>query len=54
MSKIYVIAIGPGNLVDMTPRAKNAIEAADEVIGYSTYVELIKEYFPDKKFISSG
>jgi precorrin-3B C17-methyltransferase len=54
MSKIYVVGMGPGNSVDMTPRAKNAIEMADVVIGYSTYVDLIKEYFPGKEFISSG
>lgn len=54
MSKIYVIGMGPGNSEDMTPRAKKAIDNADLVIGYSTYVELIKEYFPDKQFISSG
>lgn len=54
MSKIYVIGMGPGNSEDMTPRAKAAIESADMVIGYSTYVELIQEYFPGKVFLSSG
>ena len=54
MSKIYVIGMGPGNTMDMTPRAKNAIESADEIIGYSTYIDLIKEHFPSKPFISSG
>ena len=54
MSKIYVIGLGPGNSEDMTPRAKKAIEIADEVIGYSTYIELIEKFFPGKKFVSSG
>ena len=46
MSKIYIVGIGPGSEPDMTPRAKNAIEAADVVVGYTTYIELIKNYFP--------
>jgi precorrin-3B C17-methyltransferase len=54
MPKIYVVGLGPGNIEDMTPRAKAAIEAADEVIGYSTYIELVQEFFPGKVFISSG
>ena len=28
MSKLYVVGIGPGNLLDMTPRARQAIEEA--------------------------
>lgn len=54
MSKIYVVGIGPGDIEEMTPRARKAIEAADIIIGYSTYVELIHEHFKDKVFINSG
>ncbi|MHB1443803.1 MAG: precorrin-3B C(17)-methyltransferase [Candidatus Humimicrobiaceae bacterium] len=54
MPKIYVIGIGPGNIEDMTSRAKSALEDADIIIGYSTYIELIRDFFPAKKFISSG
>jgi precorrin-3B C17-methyltransferase len=54
VQKIYVIGIGPGNMLDMTPRAKRAIEESDLIIGYSTYIELIKDYFPGKRFESSG
>lgn len=54
MSKIYVVGIGPGNMEHMTPRAKEAIEGADIIIGYSTYIDLVKEYFPGKHFINSG
>lgn len=54
MSKIYVIGMGPGNMSDMTPRAVKAIEESDLVIGYSTYVDLIRDYFPRKQFESSG
>lgn len=54
MSKIFVIGIGPGSMEDMTIRAQKAIQASDVIIGYSTYIELIKDYFPGKQFISSG
>jgi len=54
MSKIYVVGIGPGGMEDMTPRAKKAIEESDLVVGYSTYIEIIRDNFPGKRFISSG
>ncbi|MCX7843474.1 MAG: precorrin-3B C(17)-methyltransferase [Clostridia bacterium] len=54
MSKIFVVGIGPGNLEDMTLRAKKAIEASDVVIGYSAYIDLIRDYFPGKEMLSSG
>lgn len=54
MAKIYVIGIGPGGAEDMTPRAKSAIEAADIVVGYGTYVDLVSDAFPGKEFISSA
>ncbi|HCP96086.1 MAG TPA: cobalt-precorrin-3B C(17)-methyltransferase, partial [Anaerovibrio sp.] len=42
MGKITVIGIGPGSMEDMTPKAKKAIEAAEVVAGYTTYIDLIK------------
>ena len=53
MAKIYVIGIGPGKKEDMTYRAYEAMEKSDVIIGYKTYVDLIKEYFSDKELISS-
>jgi precorrin-3B C17-methyltransferase len=54
MSRIYVVGIGPGSLEDMTYRAEKVIKNADVIIGYSTYIKLIKDYFPHKEFIESG
>lgn len=54
MGKIYVVGMGPGGPEDMTPRARKAIEDADMVIGYSTYLDLIKDYFPGKQLVRSG
>ena len=53
MAKIYVVGIGPGKKGDMTFRAYDALEKSDIIIGYKTYIDLIKEYFPEKELISS-
>lgn len=53
MAKIYVVGIGPGKKEDMTFRAYKALEESDVIIGYKTYVDLIKEYFKDKELITS-
>ncbi len=54
MGKICVVGIGPGDMENMTYRAAKAIEAADIVVGYGAYIELIRDYFPEKEFVSSG
>ena len=54
MSKIYVVGIGPGEMEYMTPKAIEAIENSDLVIGYKTYIELVRAFFKHKEFISSG
>lgn len=54
MPTIKVIGMGPGNMEEMTPRARAAIEAADLVVGYNTYIDLIQDHFPGKTFIRSG
>ena len=54
MGKITVIGIGPGSLLDMTPRARQAIEAADVVAGYNTYIRLIESLLKGKKVIGTA
>ena len=50
--KIYVVGIGPGNEEFMTPEARIAIEESDVVVGYTLYVELVKELC-EKKMVQS-
>ncbi len=52
--KIYVVGIGPGDPGEMTPRAQKVLEKVEIIIGYRTYVDLIKDNFPGKEFIRSG
>ena len=51
---LSVIGIGPGSPGDMTLRAKDAIVNADTVVGYSTYIRLIRPLLADKEVISTG
>ena len=51
MKKISVIGIGPGGLDEMTPRARRALEAAQVVAGYNTYIKLIEKILVGKKII---
>ena len=52
--KIYVVGIGPGKKADMTFKAYEAMEKSDIIVGYKTYTDLIKEYFPNKEIKSSS
>ena len=53
MNKIYVVGIGPGNIENMTFEAYDTLKKSDIIIGYKTYIELIKDEFKDKELISS-
>jgi len=49
-----VVGIGPGNLENMSIRAVEVIKSSDCIIGYKTYINLIKELVEGKEVISSG
>lgn len=51
--KIYVVGIGPGSLDHMTPYAKVAIAKSDVVVGYTVYVELVRELTRGKEVLST-
>ena len=53
MSKLYVVGIGPGKFEGMTHEAARALEASDVIVGYTVYVDLVKEHFPGKAFLTT-
>ena len=53
MSKIYVTGLGPGASDQMTIQAGKALEKCPVIIGYTVYIDLIREEFPDKTFLST-
>lgn len=48
-----VVGIGPGNYEEMTIRAAEALRSADVIIGYTVYVDLVREHFPGKEFLTT-
>ena len=53
MNKLYVIGIGPGEYEQMTLKAIHAMEKSEVIIGYTVYVDLVKEHFPEKEFMTT-
>lgn len=53
LSKIYVVGIGPGAYDQMTGKAIAALEKSDVIIGYTVYVDLVKEHFPEKEMMTT-
>lgn len=53
MNKVYVIGIGPGEYEQMTIKAANALQSSDVIIGYTVYVDLVKNHFPGKEFMTT-
>ena len=49
MKKIYIVGIGPGDLCQMTNEAVSAIEESEAVVGYTKYIDLIKDLTANKK-----
>ena len=52
--KVYVVGLGPGGIEQMTQRAKAALESCDVIPGYHVYIDLIKNDFTGKEFLTTG
>lgn len=52
--KITVVGLGPGAGADLTGRAYDAIQEAELVVGYTAYIALIREAFPEKEMRDTG
>ncbi len=51
---IYVVGIGPGGSEYMTPQALACIEDSDVIVGYTVYVDLIKDLCEGKTVRETG
>lgn len=51
---LYVVGIGPGSPEQMTEQARRVLEACQVIAGYTVYVELVREQFPDKEFLTTS
>lgn len=53
MSTVYVVGLGPGAGEQMTVRAEKILEACPVILGYTVYIDLVREQYPEKKFLST-
>ncbi|TAJ18667.1 MAG: cobalt-precorrin-3B C(17)-methyltransferase, partial [Dehalococcoidia bacterium] len=51
---LSVVGIGPGAEDLLTPRARAVLQAADVVIGYGVYTEMVRAWLPDARYIDSA
>ncbi len=52
--KLLIIGFGPGRLEHITGRALAALEESEAVIGYTTYVDLIKPLLRHQEIVGTG
>lgn len=53
MAKVYVVGIGPGAYEQMTMKAVDVLKSCDVLIGYTVYIDLVKKYFPEKRYLTT-
>lgn len=51
---MYVVGLGPGSLGQMTGRALEVLKQCQVIAGYTVYVDLIREHFPQKEFLTTA
>lgn len=51
MNDLYVVGIGPGAYEKMTLEAIRTLESCRAIAGYTVYIDLIRDHFPDKEYI---
>ena len=54
MGRIYVVGIGPGDKEMMTEQAQRVLEMCDIIVGYKTYTDIVRNYYPDKEYFENG
>lgn len=52
--KLYVVGMGAGAKDGITYKAREILEEADVIVGYTVYVDLVKSFLPDKEYLTSG
>lgn len=51
---LYVVGIGPGDISQITPQAREALDTSQVIAGYNVYIDLIKQHFPGKEFLTTA
>lgn len=53
MNKLFVVGLGPGEAGYLTEQAREALERADLICGYSVYIDLIRPLYPQKEYFTT-
>ena len=51
---LSIVGIGPGSADQITPQALAELRAAEVIVGYTRYVELVRPLFPHKEYHATG
>ena len=51
--QLNVVGLGPGGALDMTRRAYEVVKACDLIVGYTVYVDLLRDEFPEKEMLTT-
>jgi precorrin-3B C17-methyltransferase len=51
---LYIVGIGPGAEAHTTPAALRAIQDAELVVGYTTYIKLVRHLLEGKEIVRTG
>ena len=51
---LYIVGLGPGSEELMSPMAKEVLDKVDVVVGYTTYIKLVKDFIKDKEVVNTG
>ena len=54
MSPLYIIGTGPGAIKHLTAAARQALAESTVIIGFSSYIELIRPLLTGKEIVSTG
>lgn len=50
---LYIVGFGPGGYEHMTQKAIETMKQVDLIVGYTAYVDMVKEYFTDQEFMTT-
>jgi len=50
---IYIVGLGPGDQGQITPKALEALAKSDLIVGYTVYIDLIKDLLDNKEVIQT-
>lgn len=54
MAKLFIVGTGPGDIGHLTEAARQAIAASTTIIGYSSYIDLIRPLIEGKQVIATA